>query len=284
MRGAENFRFFADRAADAQNGLALPTADHLNYTMRQPIGPVGVITPWNTPFMLSTWKIAPALAAGCTVVHKPAEWSPYSARLLVEIAHEAGLPAGVFNSVNGLGEVAGKALTEHRDIKAIGFVGESRTGSAIMSQGAATLKRVHFELGGKNPVIVFDDADLDRALDAVVFMIYSLNGQRCTSSSRLLVAGVDPRRVRREGRRAGAEAARRRPARPEDRGRPADPSAPPRQGDELHGCRARRRREHRLRRRAPRLQCRTAISFSRRCSAARSPTCGSRARKSSGRC
>ena len=187
LRGAENFRFFADRAPDAQNGLALPTSDHINYTIRQPIGPVGVITPWNTPFMLSTWKIAPALAAGCTVVHKPAEWSPYSARLLVEIAHEAGLPAGVFNTVNGLGEGAGKALTEHRDIKAIGFVGESRTGSAIMQQGAATLKRVHFELGGKNPVIVFDDADLDRALDAVVFMIYSLNGQRCTSSSRLLV-------------------------------------------------------------------------------------------------
>jgi len=187
LRGAENFRFFADRAPDAQNGLALPSADHLNYTMRQPIGPVGVITPWNTPFMLSTWKIAPALACGCTVVHKPAEWSPYSARLLVEIAHQAGLPAGVFNSVNGLGEVAGKALTENRGIKAIGFVGESRTGSAIMQQGAATLKRVHFELGGKNPVLVFDDADLDRALDAVVFMIYSLNGQRCTSSSRLLV-------------------------------------------------------------------------------------------------
>jgi 5-carboxymethyl-2-hydroxymuconic-semialdehyde dehydrogenase len=187
LRGAENFRFFADRAPDAQNGLALPTADHLNYTIRQPIGPVGVITPWNTPFMLSTWKIAPALAAGCTVVHKPAEWSPYSARLLVEIAHEAGLPAGVLNSVNGLGEGAGRALTEHRNIKAIGFVGESRTGSAIMRQGSETLKRVHFELGGKNPVVVFDDADLDRAVDAVVFMIYSLNGQRCTSSSRLLV-------------------------------------------------------------------------------------------------
>lgn len=187
LRGAENFRFFADRAPDAQNGLALPTADHLNYTIRQPIGPVGVITPWNTPFMLSTWKIAPALAAGCTVVHKPAEWSPYSARLLVEIAHDAGLPAGVFNSVNGLGEGAGRALTEHPDIKAIGFVGESSTGSAIMRQCSATLKRVHFELGGKNPVVVFEDADLDRALDAVVFMIYSLNGQRCTSSSRLLI-------------------------------------------------------------------------------------------------
>jgi 5-carboxymethyl-2-hydroxymuconic-semialdehyde dehydrogenase len=187
LRGAENFRFFADRAPAAQDGLALPTSDHINYTIRQPIGPVGVITPWNTPFMLSTWKIAPALAAGCTVVHKPAEWSPYSARLLVEIAREAGLPDGAFNSVNGLGEGAGRALTEHRDIKAIGFVGESSTGSAIMRQGAATLKRVHFELGGKNPVVVFDDADLDRALDAVVFMIYSLNGQRCTSSSRLLV-------------------------------------------------------------------------------------------------
>jgi len=187
VRGAENFRFFADRAPTAANGQSLPSADHLNYTTRQPIGPVAVITPWNTPFMLSTWKIAPALAAGCTVVHKPAEWSPYSARLLVEIAHEAGLPAGVFNSVNGLGETTGKRLTEHPDIKAIAFVGESKTGSAIMRQGSETLKRVHFELGGKNPVVVFEDADLDKALDAALFMIYSLNGQRCTSSSRLLV-------------------------------------------------------------------------------------------------
>ncbi len=187
IRGAENFRFFADRAPAAADGQALPTSDHLNYTTRKAIGPVAVITPWNTPFMLSTWKIAPALAAGCTVVHKPAEWSPYSARLLVEIAHEAGLPAGVFNSVNGLGETTGKRLTEHPGIKAVAFVGESSTGSAIMRQGAATLKRVHFELGGKNPVIVFDDADLEAALDAVVFMIYSLNGQRCTSSSRVLI-------------------------------------------------------------------------------------------------
>jgi len=187
VRGAENFRFFADRAPQARDGLALPAEAHLNYTMRQPIGPVGVITPWNTPFMLSTWKIAPALAAGCTVVHKPAEWSPCSAALLVEIMHDAGLPPGVLNTVHGLGEVAGKALTEHPAIKAVAFVGESVTGSHIMRQGADTLKRVHFELGGKNPVVVFADADLDRALDAVVFMIYSLNGERCTSSSRLLV-------------------------------------------------------------------------------------------------
>lgn len=187
LRGAENFRFFADRAPEARDGETLRTAGQVNLTTRVPIGPVGIITPWNTPFMLSTWKIAPALAAGCTVVHKPAEFSPLTARLLVEIAEEAGLPKGVWNLVNGLGEDAGKALTEHPDIKAIGFVGESRTGSMIMKQGADTLKRVHFELGGKNPVIVFADADLERAADAAVFMIYSLNGERCTSSSRLLV-------------------------------------------------------------------------------------------------
>lgn len=187
LRGAANFRFFADQAPGANDGQSLPTADHVNYTTRQPIGPVGVITPWNTPFMLSTWKIAPALAAGCSVVHKPAEWSPFTAHLLAEIALEAGLPAGVLNVVHGMGETAGKSLTEHPDIKAIAFVGESSTGSMIQAQGAPTLKRVHFELGGKNPVIVFDDADIERALDAVIFMIYSLNGERCTSSSRVLI-------------------------------------------------------------------------------------------------
>ena len=187
IRGAENFRFFADKAVEAQDGQAIRSAAQLNYTSRRPIGPVAVITPWNTPFMLSTWKIAPALAAGCTVVHKPAEFSPMTAKLLVEAAEEAGLPKGVLNLVNGLGESAGKALTEHPGIKAVAFVGEGRTGSMIMAQGAATLKRVHFELGGKNPCIIFDDADLDRAVDAAAFMIYSLNGERCTSSSRLLV-------------------------------------------------------------------------------------------------
>ena len=187
IRSAANFRFFADRVESAQDGLALPTHEHLNYTIRQPIGPVGIITPWNTPFMLSTWKMAPALAAGCTVVHKPAELSPVTALLLSELILEAGIAPGVVNLINGYGETAGKALTEHPAIKAIGFVGESGTGSRIMAQGAPTLKRVHFELGGKNPVIVFADADLDRALDAAIFMKYSLNGERCTSSSRLLV-------------------------------------------------------------------------------------------------
>ncbi len=186
-RGAQNFRFFADRCEGAADGLSLPSEHHLNYTLRRPIGPVGVITPWNTPFMLSTWKIAPALAAGCTVVHKPAEWSPLSAMRLAQLLQEAGLPDGVVNLVQGTGEEAGRALTEHELVRAIAFVGESLTGQRILAQGAPTLKRVHFELGGKNPVVVFADADVARAVDAAVFMIYSLNGERCTSSSRLLV-------------------------------------------------------------------------------------------------
>jgi 5-carboxymethyl-2-hydroxymuconic-semialdehyde dehydrogenase len=187
LRGAENFRYFADQCVQARDGQHIRTPGQMNVTTRKPIGPVGVITPWNTPFMLSTWKIAPALAAGCTVVHKPAEASPLTARLLIEIAEEAGLPPGVLNLVNGFGEGAGRALCEHPLIKAIAFVGESRTGSLIAKQGADTLKRNHLELGGKNPVIVFEGADLDRALDAVIFMIYSINGERCTSSSRLLI-------------------------------------------------------------------------------------------------
>src|ERR1700744_1240017 len=178
IRAAENFRFFADKCAEARDGLNTPSEEHWNISTRVPIGPVGVITPWN---------IARALAAGCTVVHKPAEWSPVTADMLAKLVKEAGVPDGVLHTVHGIGEEAGQALTEHPAIKAIGFVGESATGSAIMAQGSRTLKRVHFELGGKNPVIVFDDADLDRALDAVVLMIYSLNGERCTSSSRLLV-------------------------------------------------------------------------------------------------
>ena len=187
IRSATNFRYFADMAPNARDGKSLPADEHLNYSIRQPIGPVGVITPWNTPFMLTTWKIAPALASGCTVVHKPAEWSPLSSMILADITKEAGLPDGVLNVVHGFGETAGKSLTENEKIKAIAFVGESSTGSKIMKQGADSLKRVHFELGGKNPVVIFDDADLDKALDATVFMIFSLNGERCTSSSRLLI-------------------------------------------------------------------------------------------------
>ena len=187
LRGAENFRFFARKVFDSVDGRSYPTQTHDNLTTRTPLGPVGIITPWNTPFLTATWKIAPALAAGCTVVHKPAEWSPLSAALLVNICADAGLPEGVLNLVNGSGETAGRELTENDKIKGIAFVGESATGSKIQRQSAGTLKRLSMELGGKNPIIVFADADLERALDSVLGMCYSLNGQRCTSASRLLV-------------------------------------------------------------------------------------------------
>ena len=246
VRGAENFRFFADMAPSARDGNSLPADDHMNYSIRQPIGPVAVITPWNTPFMLSTWKIAPALAAGCTVVHKPAEWSPCSAALLAEILHEAGLPPGVINTLNGTGEVTGKALTEHPLIHAVAFVGESRTGSAIMRQGSETLKRVHFELGGKNPVIVFADADLDRALDAVVFMIYSLNGERCTSSSRLLIQSSIEAEFLERLEATGRAAAGRPSAGSRNGGGAAHTSDSPRQGVQLLRARARGGRGRRL--------------------------------------
>jgi len=139
IRGAANFRFFADKAPEATAGSSSFQEEHTNFTSRSPIGPIGIITPWNTPFMLSTWKIAPALAAGCTVVHKPAELSPLTASLLADIAREAGIPDGVWNTINGFGDVAGKRLTEHPAIKAVALVGSSVTGPMIMKQGADTL-------------------------------------------------------------------------------------------------------------------------------------------------
>jgi 5-carboxymethyl-2-hydroxymuconic-semialdehyde dehydrogenase len=147
----------------------------------------GLITPWNTPFMLETWKVAPCLAFGNTCVLKPAEWSPLSADKLAAIIQEADLPPGVFNLVHGYGETAGAPLVAHPQVQVISFTGETVTGQAILRNGAATLKRCSMELGGKNPTLVFEDADLDRALDGAIFQLYSLNGERCTAGSRLLL-------------------------------------------------------------------------------------------------
>ena len=223
IRAAENFRFFADKCAEARDGLNMPSEEHWNISTRVPIGPVGVITPWNTPFMLSTWKIAPALAAGCTVVHKPAEWSPVTADLLAKLAKQAGLPDGVLNTVHGFGEEAGKALTEHPAIKAIGFVGESATGSAIMAQGAPTLKRVHFELGGKNPG---DRVRRRRSRPrARCRRIHDLLAQRRTLHflEPALGATGHRRQIRGKARRAGEGVEGWPSPRSRDRDRPADP-------------------------------------------------------------
>ena len=186
-RAAENFHFFADLAPRLQGELYPVEGEFLNYTTRYPVGVAGLITPWNAPFMLETWKIAPCLAAGNTCVLKPAEWSPLSANVLGRIMQEAELPAGVFNVVHGLGETAGAALVAHPGVQLISFTGETTTGQEIMRNASGTLKRLSMELGGKSPIVVFADADLDRALDAAVFGVYSLNGERCTASSRLLL-------------------------------------------------------------------------------------------------
>lgn len=187
QRAAENFRFFADLiVAQSDDSYQVP-GRQLNYVHRKPVGVAGLITPWNTPFMLESWKLAPALASGCTVVLKPAEFTPLSASLWAEIFRDAGVPDGVFNLVNGLGEEAGDALVKHPDVPLISFTGETTTGQTIFRNCAASLKGMSMELGGKSPAIVFADADLDAALDSTLFGVFSLNGERCTAGSRILV-------------------------------------------------------------------------------------------------
>jgi len=186
-RAAENFRFFADLIVAQHDDAFKVPGVQMNYVNRKPIGVAGLITPWNTPFMLESWKLGPALATGNTVVLKPAEFTPLSASLWAGIFEEAGVPAGVFNLVNGFGESAGDSLVKHPDVPLISFTGESSTGSLIFGNSAPFLKGLSMELGGKSPAVVFDDADLETALDATVFGVFSLNGERCTAGSRILV-------------------------------------------------------------------------------------------------
>ncbi len=187
QRAAENFRFFADLiVAQADDTYKVP-GRQVNYVNRKPKGVAGLITPWNTPFMLESWKLAPALASGCTVVLKPAEFTPLSASLWAKIFEDAGLPKGVFNLVNGLGEEAGDALVKHPGVPLISFTGETTTGQTIFRNCATNLKGMSMELGGKSPAVVFADADLDQAIDSTLFGVFSLNGERCTAGSRILV-------------------------------------------------------------------------------------------------
>jgi len=186
-RAAENFDYFAG-VVEELHGRAWQTGSFLNYSVHKPVGVAGLIMPWNAPLMLSTWRIAPCLAAGNTIVLKPAEWSPLTATALAQLMADADLPDGVFNVVHGFGETAGAPLSAHPGVNLICFTGEGKTGEIIMAAGAPTLKRSSFELGGKSPVVVFDDAgaDFERLVDAVVFQIFSMNGQRCTAGSRLI--------------------------------------------------------------------------------------------------
>ncbi len=183
-RAADNFHYFAEMCTRV-DGHTYPTPTHLNYTLFHPVGVCALISPWNVPFMTATWKVAPCLAFGNTAVLKMSELSPLTAARLGELALEAGVPAGVLNIVHGFGADAGEPLVAHPDVRAISFTGSTATGNRIVK--SAGLKKFSMELGGKSPFVIFDDADLDRALDAAIFMIFSNNGERCTAGSRILV-------------------------------------------------------------------------------------------------
>jgi 5-carboxymethyl-2-hydroxymuconic-semialdehyde dehydrogenase len=183
-RAADNFTYFAEMCTRV-DGHTYPTETHLNYTLFHPVGVCALISPWNVPFMTATWKVAPCLAFGNTAVLKMSELSPMTAARLGDLALEAGIPPGVLNIVHGYGKDAGEPLCAHPDVRAISFTGSTATGNRIVQ--AAGLKKFSMELGGKSPFVIFDDANLERALDAAVFMIFSNNGERCTAGSRILV-------------------------------------------------------------------------------------------------
>ncbi|WP_424216917.1 2-hydroxymuconic semialdehyde dehydrogenase (plasmid) [Streptomyces sp. BI20] len=191
-RAVANFRSYADLLVGrAERSWHTPTPDGrgaLNYTVHKPLGVVAVISPWNLPLLLLTWKVAPALATGNTVVAKPSELTPGTACLLAEVIAGAGAPAGVFNLVHGAGAgAAGQWLTEHPDVDAIAFTGESRTGTTIMRAAATRLAPVSFELGGKNAGLVFADADLDAAVAGTLRSSFTHSGQVCLCTERLYV-------------------------------------------------------------------------------------------------
>ena len=183
-RAADNFYYFAEMCTRV-DGHTYPTPTHLNYTLFHPVGVCALVSPWNVPFMTATWKVAPCLAFGNTAVLKMSELSPLTAARLGTLALEAGIPAGVLNLVHGTGPSAGEPLVSRPDVRAISFTGSTLTGNRIVK--SAGLKKFSMELGGKSPFVIFEDADLDRALDAALFMIFSNNGERCTAGSRILV-------------------------------------------------------------------------------------------------
>jgi len=191
-RAAANFRVFADLIKTAGlESFQTEMADGrraLNYAVRMPLGVVGIITPWNLPLLLLTWKVAPALACGNTVVVKPSEETPATATMLAEVMQEAGIPNGVYNVVHGFGpNSAGEFLTRHPDVNAVTFTGESQTGAAIMKTVAASVKPVSFELGGKNAAIVFADCDFDEAVKGIADAVFLNTGQVCLCAERVYV-------------------------------------------------------------------------------------------------
>ncbi len=186
-RAEANFRFFATAILHFSSEAHRMEGVAINYTIRQPIGVVGCISPWNLPLYLFTWKIAPALATGNCVVAKPSELTPMTAFLLSKVCQEAGLPAGVLNIVHGLGGNTGQAIVEHPEIKAISFTGGTQTGKSIAATAAPMFKKLSLELGGKNPNIIFADCDFEEMMDATMRSSFANNGQICLCGSRIYI-------------------------------------------------------------------------------------------------
>jgi aldehyde dehydrogenase (NAD+) len=182
------FRYYAGWISKFHGHTIPVNGPFLNYTVREPIGVVAAITPWNFPLVLSSQKIAPALAMGNTVVHKPAEQTPLTALRFADLCVEAGLPEGVLSVLPGFGETTGARLVRHPDVDKIAFTGETKTGKEIMRTGSETLKRLSLELGGKSPNIVFEDADLEAAANGAIAAVFFNQGEICSAGSRLLVA------------------------------------------------------------------------------------------------
>lgn len=186
-RASANMRFFASGAIHFASEAHVTGNEAVNYTLRTPVGVAGCISPWNLPLYLFTWKIAPALAAGCTVVAKPSELTPMTAFLFAQLCIEAGLPKGVLNIVHGLGAKAGQAIIEHPDVTAISFTGGTVTGRKIAATAAPMFKKLSLELGGKNPNIVFADCDFEQAVSTSLQSSFSNQGEICLCGSRIFV-------------------------------------------------------------------------------------------------
>lgn len=187
-RAAYNFHFYADYMISVGNESYQQDDQAIHYSYRRPVGVVGIIKPWNLPLLLLTWKLAPCLAMGNTAVIKPAEWTPMTATVLMEICKEAGVPDGVVNLVHGFGpNSAGAAISEHPDVDAISFIGEPRTGAAIMKSASDTLKKLSYELGGKNPNIIFADSNLDEVIETTIRSSFINQGEVCLCGSRIYV-------------------------------------------------------------------------------------------------
>ena len=186
-RAIANFRFFATAIQHQASEAHITDSIAINYTLRQPLGVVGLISPWNLPLYLLSWKIAPAIASGNTCVAKPSEMTPLTANRLAELSNEAGIPAGVINIVHGFGGKAGRALTAHDDVAAISFTGGTLTGAAVAANAAPGFKKLSLELGGKNPTVIFADADLDQAIPTALRASFWNQGEICLCGSRIFV-------------------------------------------------------------------------------------------------